>query len=296
MRQIADSEQTAILFAEVCDRGIQREENLASILHVRISLGELFIVADGIGKSTGGAAASRMAVESFYAHLVTLPQNYPAGEAIREAADISNQRILEAAKAPGSLDAHMASTVVVALVQQNGDVNHALIGHIGDSRAYLMRAGRLYRLTTDHSAAQSLLGWNLISPEEAQHHPDATVVTRCLGLKPKVEIEIEDHPLATGDTLMLCSHGLWGPVSEKEIEAAVAGQALGEAADKLLELALAAGGRDCIAIEMARLMVPTPPVAPRRGELPLAFKWVTTIFLMAIAGICVLLYMVFLRH
>jgi serine/threonine protein phosphatase PrpC len=296
LRQIPDSEQTAILFAEECDRGIQREENQASILHVRISLGELLIVADGIGKSTGGAIASRLVVESFYTHLVTLPHNHPADEAIREAAAIANQRILEAAKAPDSLNAQMASTVVVVLVQQDADVNHALVGHIGDSRAYLLRAERLYRLTTDHSAAQSLVDWNLITPEEAQHHPDATVMTRSLGLNPKVEIDIEDHPLATGDTLMLCSHGLWGPVPEKEIEAAVAGEALGEAAHKLLELALAAGGRDGIAIEMARLMVPTPPVAPRKGELPFAFKWVVIIFLMAIAGLCVLLYTVFLRH
>jgi len=111
-----------------------------------------------------------------------------------------------------------------------------------------------------------------------------------------VEIDIEDHPLAIGDTLLLCSHGLWGPVPEKEIEAAAIDEALGAAAHKLLELALAAGGRDSIAIEMARLMVTLPPVAPRKGELPLAFKWLVIIFLLAAAGLCVLLYEVFLRH
>jgi protein phosphatase len=296
MRQIPVPEQTAILFAEECDRGVQQEENQDSILHIRIALGDLLIVADGIGKSSGGALASRLAVESIYAYMMTLPHDYSADKAIREAAEIANQKILEAAQAPDSLYAHMGSTLVVALVQRDGDATHAWIGHIGDCRAYLMRAERLYRLTTDHSAAQSLLSWNLITPEQAQHHPDATVVTRSLGLKPKVEIDTEDHPLAIGDTLLLCSHGLWSPVPEKEIEAAAAIGALGAAAHKMLELALASGGRDNVAIEMARLMVPLPPAPPRKAELPLSFKWIVTIFFLAVAGLCVLLYEVFLRH
>lgn len=296
MNEIPALEEPAIIFAEKCDRGILRQENNDSVLHLRIPLGDLMVVADGVGGYIGRSTASQMVVESFREHLAALPSDYPADKALQEAAKFTNAKLLMTPREPGMPNVRMGSTVVVALLQESAEGPHAWVGHIGDSRAYLLRAERLYRLTTDHSAAQSLVDWNLITSEEAQHHPDATVMTRSLGLNPKVEIDIEDHPLATGDTLMLCSHGLWGPVPEKEIEAAVAGEALGEAAHKLLELALAAGGRDGIAIEMARLMVPTPPVAPRKGELPFAFKWVVIIFLMAIAGLCVLLYTVFLRH
>jgi serine/threonine protein phosphatase PrpC len=228
--------------------------------------------------------------------MAALPQDYPADKAIREAVALANEKILEAAKAPGSAKSKMGSTVVVALVQMRSDGINAWIGNIGNSRAYLVRSERLYRLTTDHSGAQSMLERSLISPEDAQHHPAASVATRRLGNQPDVEIDIEQQPLALGDTLLLCSYGLWGAVPEKEIEEAAAGGALGAAAHKLLELALAADGRDNIAIEMARLMFPLPPAAPRRGLLPYAFKWVLMVFLLAMAGLCVLLYTVLWHH
>jgi serine/threonine protein phosphatase PrpC len=299
MNEMTFPEQPAILFAEECDRGLQNEENQDSVLHVRIALGELLIVADGIGGGIEGAMASRLVVEHFYAHMAALPHDYPADKAIREAAALANEKILEAAKArdsPKESKVQMGSTVVVALIQMGSDGINAWIGNIGTSRAYLVRAERLYRLTTDHSAAQSMVDRGLISPEEAQHHPAASTSIRRLGSQPEVEIDIEQNPLAIGDTLLLCSYGLWSPVPEKEIEAAAAGEALGEVAHKLLEQALAVDGRHNIAIEMVRLVVPLPPAAPRKSELPRAFKWIVTIFLLAIAGLCVLLYTVFWRH
>jgi protein phosphatase len=138
---------------------------------------------------------------------------------------------------------------------------------------------------------QSLLSRKLITPEEAEHHPDIPVLTRSLGRLPEVEIDIEQHPLAVGDTLLLCSDGLWGFVPEQEIEKAAAGPTLEAAAHNLLELALAAGGHDNIAIEMARLI--PPPAPARRSGLPPGFKWIVLIFLLAIAGLCVLAYLTF---
>src|ERR1035441_5918510 len=221
MKEIPVSGQPIILFAEECDRGILREENQDSVLHVHIALGDLMIVADGIGGYAGGATASRMVVENFYAHLAALPPDYPVDNAIRGAAARANAQIVAAAFVPGTPNHHMGSTVVVAVVQQLAAGTCAWVGHIGDSRAYLMRAGRLHRLTTDHSAVQALLSRNLITPEEAQNHPDASVLTRSLGHQPEVEIDIEQHPLALGDTLLLCSDGLWGFVSELDIQRAV---------------------------------------------------------------------------
>jgi PPM family protein phosphatase len=311
MSKIPVSGHPAILFAEECDRGVLREENQDSVLHVHIALGDLMMVADGIGGYAGGATASRLVVENFYAHLAALPEDYPVDIAIRGAAARANAQILEKANAPGSPFQHMGSTVVVAVVQQRADGISAWIGHVGDSRAYLARAGRLHRLTTDHSAVQALLSRNLISPEEAQNHPDASVLTRSLGSQPVVEIDIEQHPLAIGDTLLLCSDGLWGFVSEMDIEKMVdaPGLTLESSAGGLLKLALTAGGKDNISVEMARV-VGEPKVEThhrrRRSDKTNdqhteinhhTVLWIVlTVFMMAFASFCVIAYYALWHH
>jgi serine/threonine protein phosphatase PrpC len=286
--------QASILFAEECDRGKVRKENQDTVLHASITLGELLIVADGIGGYTGGATASRLAVDAIYQHLSALPRDYAPENAIIEAAGHANANIMAAAKEPGTPNARMGSTVVVALVQQDIDGSHAWVGHIGDSRAYLFRAGRLHRLTIDHSAVQSLLDRNLIAPQEARNHPDASVLSRSLGHQPVVEIDIEQHPLTVGDTLLLCSDGLWGSVSEMEIQKTAADLSLplGSAAHNLLGLALAAGGRDNIGIEMARIAAP-PAVAQRRIEFPVALKVILVMFFLGLTGLGILTYLTF---
>jgi len=295
MSKIPVPGQPVILFAEECDYSALREENQSSILHVHIALGDLMIVTDGQGVRTGGATASRMVVEHFYAHLAALPPDYSAEGALREAAAHTNESILAAAHSPDSPYPQMGSTVVVALVQQGEAGPRAWIGHIGDSRAYLSRAGRLHRLTTDHSVAQSLLNRNLISPEEAQDHPDAAQLSRCLGHKSEVEIEIEQHPFAIGDTLLLCSGGLWRFVPEQEIEKTLGapGLSVEAAAHHLLEEALAAGGHEHFGIELARLVQPPDEAAPPRVQNPFALKIVLAMLLLATITVCVLAYLVF---
>jgi serine/threonine protein phosphatase PrpC len=196
----------------------------------------------------------------------------------------------------------MGSTVVVAVVQQQAAGPCAWIGHVGDSRAYLVRAGRLTRLTTDHSAVQVMLSRNLITPEEARNHPDASVLTRSLGQQPEVEIDIEQLPLAFGDTLMLCSDGLWGFVSELDIQQMVnaPGRTLESSAHGLLELALTAGGNDNIGISMARVVGPTKVVIPQHGPHAInhhTVLWIVlTVFVMAFAGFCVIAYFALWHH
>ena len=261
-------------------------------------LGELMIVADGIGGYQGGAVASRLVVEGFCSYLAGLPADYPPDRAIEEASATANAEVYATAKAPDSPYHRMGSTVVLALLRQTPESQggaesetevHAWIGHIGDSRAYLMREGRLSRITTDHSAVQSLLNRNLITPEEARHHPDASVLTRSLGHQAEVEIDIEKVELTSGDTLLLCSDGLWGYVEEQQIasvlasvvaDPALTAQAASQA---LLDLALDVGGQDNIGIELARLSLLSPTTAPPVRRRPRLLQ-ILAVFLLVFAG------------
>ncbi|HWG21901.1 MAG TPA: protein phosphatase 2C domain-containing protein [Terracidiphilus sp.] len=251
-----------LALAEACDRGLMREENQDSVLHASTPLGELLMVADGIGGYEGGGVASRMVIDAVRDTLALLPPDSPPDLAIREAAARANAAVLTAATAPDSRYRHMGSTVVLALLRQDSTAIQAWIGHIGDSRAYLFRDGLLSRITTDHSAVQALLSRNLITPEQAAHHPDASVLTRSIGQEEMVEIDIDMLSLVPGDMLLLCSDGLWGYVAESQIESSIGppGDAMENVAARLLQLALDAGGHDNIGIELAR--VQTKPIAP----------------------------------
>ena len=281
--------QPVIVFAEECDRGNLRPENQDAVLHVRIALGELLIVADGSGGHSGKSLASRLAVECFYTHLAALPGDYPAEDALRKASAYANEQLLAVFVMPELPSARMGTAVVVALLQEEADVTQAWVGHIGDCRAYLSRAGRLYNFSTDHSQVQSLLKMGMIEPEEVHNHPDTLVLTRSLGVRSAVEIEIEPHPLGIGDTLLLCSDGLWGSVSQKEIEKAADAATVEAAARNLLELALSAGGHDNIGIEMARVLAP-PEAAPVREQSPNTLKLVLLFFVICLVVMLTLAY------
>lgn len=290
--------QPVLRFAGICDRGLVREENQDSVLHASIPLGELLIVADGIGGYKGGAVASQMVVEGFRTYLASLPPDFPADQAIREASASTNAKIVATANTPDSPYAHMGSTVVLALLQRNATETHAWIGHIGDSRGYRVHAGRLIRLTTDHSAVQALLNRNLITPQDARHHPNASVLTRCLGHQAEVEISIERVALESGDTLLLCSDGLWGYVEELEIQSVAAdlNLALQSTARMLLDRALSAGGQDNIGLEMARLL-PSLPVETRLGSSRrLRLFGMIALALFALASLAVLFGFFLTRH
>jgi protein phosphatase len=288
MNEIPIPDQPIITFAEVTDPGTLRKENQDSVLQFRTALGEISIVADGMGGYEGGAVASRIVVTSFNEHLASLGADSPPDIAIREASALANRNILVAASVPGSQHRRMGSTVVVALVQQDAFETRAWIGHVGDSRAYLVRGGVISKLTNDHSRVQLLISSKLITPEEAGSHPDASVLTRCLGHHPTVEIDVEAVVLNAGDTLLLCSDGLWGYVAEEDIETVAANPNLSVdgAAKAMLDLALAAGGHDNIGIELVR--VSAPPVAPPVAITPPRQRkkiGVLAIWLLSLAGL-----------
>ena len=255
---------------EVCNRGLVREENQDNVRTASLPIGELFIVADGIGGYQGGAIASQMVVDGFHSQLAIKPPNYPAQDALQEACTYTNSSIHQKAMSGDPATQRMGSTVVMALIQTGGSVPMAWVGHVGDSRAYLIRGGRMSKITSDHSAVQALLSRNLITEEEARNHPDSSVLTRSLGHRPEVEIEVDAVPLQAGDALLLCSDGLWGYVAEGDIESVVKNPSLAmdTVGELLLRLALDAGGHDNIGIQYIRISGSAPTTS---APLPATF-------------------------
>jgi PPM family protein phosphatase len=286
MSAISTPEAIALQIAGQCDRGKVRDENQDSVRHCVTPLGDLLMVADGMGGYEGGAVASRMAVEAIAAGLESMPAFFPIDIAIEEAVCRANAEILAAAAEPETPNHHMGSTVVLALLRQdpeNAQAIQAWIGHVGDSRAYLLHDHRLTRVTRDHSAVQMLIDQDLIAPAEAETHPDASVLTRTLGREPNLKVDMNSVELGPGDTLLLCSDGLWGFVSDQEIERILADPRFTaeQASHALLDLALDAGGHDNVGIQVARvagsvaaaaLSQPAPAYeSPSVPELPLPY-------------------------
>ena len=259
MSVVSIPDAVAINIASQCDRGKAREENQDTVRHISARLGDLLVVAEGIGMYAGGGQASRMAVNTISSSVVGMPAFFPPEIAVEEAVYHANAAILEAAVEPDCPDSRMGTTVVVALLRTDADHAHApvqaIIAHVGDSRAYLVHDQKLTLLTRDHTAEQDLPHNNEITPQEVETHPDKSLLTRYLGLELKVRVEMREVPLEVGDTLLLCSDGLWGYVPEQEIKRVLAdGTRSVEAASRaLLNLALDAGGHDNVAIEIARV-------------------------------------------
>ncbi|HEX4032447.1 MAG TPA: protein phosphatase 2C domain-containing protein [Terracidiphilus sp.] len=274
MSVVSIPDAVAIQIASQCDRGQVREENQDTVRHTGTSLGDLLVVADGIGGYPGGGCASQMAVETISSSVLGMPAFFPPEIAVEEAICRANAAIAAAAAEPDSPHSGMGTTAIVALLRADSDRARAplqaIIGHVGDSRAYLVHNRKLTRLTRDHSVVQELADSGGIGQEEVETHPDASTLTRCLGRETNVRVEMREAPLEVGDTLLLCSDGLWGYVADREIERVLADPALDAqaASGALLQLALEAGGHDNVAIQLARIGVPpvravrAPAVAP----------------------------------
>jgi PPM family protein phosphatase len=198
----------------------------------------LYAVADGMGGARGGAVASSLALdkmeELFHSGKGSL------GELIRSANRAVFERSVSDRKVSG-----MGTTLTAATVDDRG----AHLGHVGDSRAYLLRAGALRQLTEDHTLVNRMVKAGEITAEEAGVHPHRNVLTRSIGTEPEVVVDEEDVPLIDGDRLLICSDGLTGMVTEPQIQAILeTTQDPQEAADRLVKAANRAGGIDNITV------------------------------------------------
>jgi serine/threonine protein phosphatase PrpC len=202
--------------------------------------GTLLVVSDGMGGHAAGEVASDIAVKTihgtYYRH-----RGIPAADAVRDAIVAANTAIYEAAQRSRER-AGMGCTVVVLMVQ--GD--DLIIGHVGDSRAYLIRGGVATQLTLDHSWVAMQVHEGILTPEQAEHHPNRSVLMRALGRQASVEVDISTRKLRAGDVLLVCSDGLSGMVTDEEIRDIVvdAGDDLDLAVKKLIDRANEHGGED----------------------------------------------------
>jgi serine/threonine protein phosphatase PrpC len=223
------------------DRGRQRQGNEDSFF-VR---SPLFVVADGMGGAQAGEVASRMAVESFDEGL---PDGTPA-EGLTHIVEGANRRIHERSQAE-SQRAGMGTTVTAAYVGE-GEVT---IAHVGDSRAYLLRDGDLRRLTRDHSLVHELVERGKLTEEQAETHPQRSVITRALGPEADVKVDVTTFKARGGDHFLLCSDGLTSMIPEARVKQILErSDTLEEAGRELIAAANEAGGRDNITVLLFRL-------------------------------------------
>ena len=211
----------------------------------------VFAVADGLGGHPGGEVASAAAVEPLAAmDGRELADPGEAAEALAAAIREGNAAILDrAAGDPGLWG--MGTTVTAAALA--GD-HHLQLAHVGDSRAYLLRDGSLAQLTTDHTVVAELVRRGRLTPEQAAIHPERSILTRAVGLDPRVPVDTPDPlELHDGDQVLLCSDGLTEAVDDDQIAELLATTHDGAAACRsLIDAANAAGGPDNITVVLLR--------------------------------------------
>jgi protein phosphatase len=242
----------------ITDVGVKRTNNEDNYL-INDEL-NLFVVCDGMGGHAGGEFASAIAVntvEEVLSDLETSPEIEAAREdgavevmreRLRYAIRLAGKRIFEKANAEPEYRG-MGTTCLVLLV----DGANAFVAHVGDSRGYIVRDGRIEQLTEDHSLVNEKIRAGLLTPEQARHHKLKNIITRSLGYTEDVEIDIQVRALRRGDRFLLCSDGLSNLVEPGELGEAVRSLNPQDAARRLVQLACERGGDDNITAVITRV-------------------------------------------
>ena len=242
-----------VIIAHRSDVGLERQENQDSCgyWHDAASDCHLTIVADGMGGAACGGLASKLATHIireclFDGTMRQMPMTERLAFAMTEANRTIYQRAASDARCYG-----MGSTCAVLAVTGG----RAYLAHVGDSRIYLIRDGRIARLTRDHSRVQRMLDDGLINEEEAIGHPQSNVLERSLGPRANVTPEVRPEPieLRDEDTFVLCTDGLTGLVRDEEIFEIMTHAPTKPACDALIDMANERGGHDNITVAVVRI-------------------------------------------
>lgn len=209
----------------------------------------LYLVADGMGGHKAGQVASHLAAEGSIRAIEALRgASVSLAERLRHAVACANREIFAEAQAKPELSG--MGTTFVGMLFGGGRL---ALAHVGDSRAYLLRQGRLHGLTDDHSIVGELLRRHEISEADAAQHPHRHVLTRALGTRPRTEPDLAEMTPQEGDVFIMCSDGLTGFVDDSEIaEHLMSEPDLEAAAAALIDTANRAGGQDNITVLLVR--------------------------------------------
>ncbi len=236
-------------YASLSDIGLRRSNNQDSLAIMPAASqnlwqqrGDLFVVADGMGAHAAGELASKLSTDTVPLVYHKLMDRTPA-EAVLAAVEEANAQIHSRGQASIDFKGMGTTTTVLTLLPYG-----ALLAHVGDSRAYRLRGNRLEQLTFDHS-----LVWEMRSAGQVPDYVPKNVITRSLGPSPKVQVDLEGPlPVASGDTFLMCSDGLSGPVKDEELCMILGSMPPGEAVRALVDLANLRGGPDNITVIVAK--------------------------------------------
>lgn len=236
--------------AALTDAGRRHQKNEDAVAVIPAPDGAGFdlaaIVCDGVSGQPRGEMASALSIDAFRA---TLSQRdaRPMAERLRVAAAASSAAILDFARREAG-GAPVASTVVALVLAGR----HATIGHVGNSRAYLLRGGEMEQLTADHSFVAEQIRQGVILASEARRHPMRSRISRALGTPGADQMDVGEHEAQPGDVFLLSSDGLHDVVDEAEITKAISDD-LAKSARRLIDLANAAGGPDNVTVALCRV-------------------------------------------
>jgi protein phosphatase len=220
----------------------------------------LFAIADGMGGARAGEVAAGIAAAALRDERLGVVDEASLESAIAEA----NRRVWERSVADPAT-AGMGTTVTVAFV--DAPASQIVFGHVGDSRAYRLRGDVLEQVTTDHSLVAELVESGVLTPEEAERHPQRSAITRAVGTERAIEVDVFTVPAELDDLVLLCSDGLTDMLSKDEIAGVILGAERdpASAADALVAAANAHGGEDNITVVLFEL-VDGKPEAPAEPE------------------------------
>jgi serine/threonine protein phosphatase PrpC len=237
------------------DTGRQRNANEDSFF----ARAPVFVVADGMGGAQAGEVASKAAADAFDRDFPDAPPE----RVLQETIEAANREIHEHARADPAL-AGMGTTITAAIV--NAQAEEVAVGHVGDSRAYRLRDGKLERLTRDHSLVEEMRRKGQLTDAQAEDHPQRSIITRALGPEPDVDVDVQTVPAQAADVFLLCSDGLTTMLGDERIAHVLTGATSMDAAVRaLVEEANRAGGRDNITALAFQLEDSAAPVGGSEG-------------------------------
>lgn len=259
-----------IEFAQASDPGRDpnKQVNEDSCGYAETKLGHLLVLCDGMGGHYGGKEASRTAITTIFEMMDRAPPGTLPSVALKAAVEEAGRRVYLLGGPPENRT--RPGSTVVSLLMHDGGLD---VAHVGDSRGYIIRANQIYPLTRDHSMVQAMIDAGMLTEQQAIGHPDANKITRALGMKPEVEVEVRPEPmdLFAGDIVLLSSDGLTDLALAPDILGAVrqalASGSVEHACKQLVDMANNRGGHDNITVQMARVL-DVPPKA--RATIPQA--------------------------